>query len=57
MKKKPYMAIADHLAPKSYQDIADAGGTNYNTLQDAYDAYVKKITEDYSNFKDTLPKN
>ena len=56
-EKKPYMAIADHLAPKSYQDIADAGGTNYNTLQDAYDAYVKKITEDYSNFKDTLPKN
>lgn len=55
--KKPYMAIADHLAPKSYQDIADAGGTNYDTLQDAYDAYVKKITEDYSNFKDTLPKN
>ena len=56
-EKKPYMAIADHLAPKSYQDIADAGGTNYNTLQDAYDAYVKKITEDYSKFKDTLPKN
>lgn len=55
--KKPYMAIADHLAPKNYQDIADAGGTNYDTLQDAYDAYVKKITEDYSNFKDTLPKN
>lgn len=55
--KKPYMAIADHLAPKRYQDIADAGGTNYDTLQDAYDAYVKKITEDYSNFKDTLPKN
>ena len=56
-EKKPYMAIADHLAPKSYQDLADAGGTNYNTLQDAYDAYVKKITEDYSKFKDTLPKN
>lgn len=56
-EKKPYMAIADHLAPKSYQDIADTGGTNYNTLQDAYDAYVKKITEDYSKFKDTLPKN
>lgn len=56
-EKKPYMAIADHLAPKSYQEIADAGGTNYNTLQDAYDAYVKKITEDYSKFKDTLPKN
>lgn len=55
--KKPYMAIADHLAPKGYQDIADAGGTNYATLQEAYDAYVKKITEDYSNFKDTLPKN
>ena len=58
-EKKPYMAIADHLAPKSYQDIADAGGTNYDTLQDAYNAYVTIITEDskYSEFKDTLPKN
>ena len=53
------MAIADHLAPKRYQDIADAGGTNYDTLQDAYNAYVTIITEDskYSEFKDTLPKN
>lgn len=58
-EKKPYMAIADHLAPKNYQDIADAGGTNYDTLQDAYNAYVTIITEDskYSEFKDTLPKN
>lgn len=53
----PYMTIADHL-PKadSYQDIANAG-TPCKTLQEAYDVYVKKITEDYPNFKDTLPKN
>ena len=55
--KIPYMTIADHQPnANSYQDIANAG-TEYNTLQEAYDAYVKKITEDYSNFKDTLPKN
>ena len=55
---QPYKVIADRQSSaQNYQDIADAGGTNYDTLQDAYDAYVKKITEDYSNFKDTLPKN
>ena len=31
----------------------------YDSLQAAYDAYVKKITEDdnYLDFKDTLPHN
>ena len=54
---QPYNVIADHqLNNQRYQDIADAG-VKYDTLQEAYDAYVKKITEDYSNFKDTLPKN
>lgn len=52
----PYMAIADHLAPNSYQIIANAD-TPCKNLQEAYDVYVKKITENYSNFKDTLPKN
>ena len=57
--KEPYMTIAEHqLNSKSYQNIANKG-TQYDTLQDAYDAYVKKITEEskYSEFKDTLPQN
>ena len=57
--KEPYMAIAEHqLNSQSYQNIAN-NGTQYDTLQDAYDAYVKKITEEnkYSEFKDTLPQN
>ena len=57
--KTPYMTIADHLPnANSYQNIAN-NGDEYNSLQEAYDAYVKKITEDsnYSQFKDTLPKN
>ena len=56
-RKKPYyMVIADHLAPNQYQDIANTG-KDYETLQKAYDAYVKKITDVYSDFKDTLPQN
>ena len=54
--KTPYMTIADHLSPPGYQEITDKG-TKCDSLQEAYDVYVKKITEDYSNFKDTLPKN
>ena len=56
--KTPYMTIADHLTPSDYQEITNKG-TPYDSLQAAYDAYVKKITEDsnYSEFKDTLPKN
>lgn len=54
--KTPYMTIADHLAPSGYQEITDKG-TPCDSLQDAYDTYVKKITENYPNFKDTLPKN
>ena len=55
---KSYMTIADHLAPNQYQNIANKS-PEYDSLQAAYDAYVKKITEDrnYSQFKDTLPKN
>ena len=57
---KPYMVIAEHqLNNQSYQNIANKGDKKYTTLQAAYDAYVKIITEDskYSEFKDTLPKN
>lgn len=55
---QPYKVIADHLSIKNYQEITDTG-KEYATLQEAYDAYVKKITEEskYSKFKDTLPKN
>ena len=52
----PYMTIADHLSLPRYQEIADMG-TKCDSLQEAYDAYVKKITEEYPDFKDTLPKN
>ena len=59
-QKEPYyMVIADRQnSNQNYQNIADKG-TPYDSLQAAYDAYVKKITEDsnYSKFKDTLPKN
>ena len=59
-QKEPYyMVIADRQNNnQSYQNIANKG-TPYDSLQAAYDAYVKKITEDstYSEFKDTLPKN
>ena len=51
--KTPYMTIADHLSPSGYQEITDKG-RKCDSLQEAYDVYVKKITEDYSNFKDTL---
>ena len=56
---EPYMVIAERqLNNQSYQNIANKG-KKYTTLQEAYDAYVKKITEEskYSKFKDTLPKN
>ena len=48
-----YMAIADHLSPKGYQDIIAAGdGYTYNTLSEAYAAYEKKLENDYKD----LPK-
>ena len=54
------MVIADRqFNNQGYQNIANKCDKKYTTLQDAYDAYVKIITEDskYSEFKDTLPKN
>ena len=35
------MTIADHLSPSGYQKITNEG-TKYDSLQEAYDAYVKK---------------
>jgi len=58
-KKTYYMVIADYqYNAESYQKIANKG-EEYDSLQAAYDAYVKEITEDsnYSQFKDTLSKN
>lgn len=55
----PYKVIAEHQPNnQSYQNIANKS-PEYDSLQAAYDAYVKKITEDsnYSQFKDTLSKN
>jgi len=57
---EPYMVIADRqFNNQGYQNIANKDDKKYTTLQNAYDAYVKIITEDskYSEFKDTLPKN
>ena len=57
---EPYMVIADRqFNNQGYQNIANKCDKKYTTLQDAYDAYVEKITEDsnYSQFKDTLSKN
>lgn len=56
---QPYKVIADRQSSiENYQNIANTG-KEYDTLQEAYDAYVKKITEEseYSAFKGTLPKN
>ena len=45
-----YMAIADHLSQKGYQDIIAAGdGYTYNTLSEAYAAYEKKLENDYKD--------
>ena len=55
----PYKVIAEHQPNnQSYQNIANKR-PEYDSLQAAYDAYVKKITEDdnYLDFKDTLPHN
>ena len=55
----PYKVIAEHQPNnQSYQNIANKS-PEYDSLQAAYDAYVKKITEDdnYLDFKDTLPHN
>lgn len=56
-KKQTYIAIAEHIP--NYNGFRQyTTGTRYETLEDAYKAYVKLLTteEQYSNYKDTLPK-
>lgn len=51
-----YVAIADReIGRQGYKHyITDA--PEYNSLEDAYDAYEKVIAEKYPKYKDTLPK-
>ena len=57
-KTNEYVAISDHLTNKDFQNIL-IKGQPYETLQDAYDAYEKLLTENkqYEEYKDTLPKS
>lgn len=51
-----YVAIADHLSTNQYKNMANAG-KKYDSLQAAYDAYEKEVTDgEYKKYKDTLPK-
>ena len=57
-KTNKYVAISGHLVSgKDFQNILSKGQP-YDTLQDAYDAYEKLLTENkqYEEYKDTLPK-
>lgn len=58
-KTNKYVAISGHLVSgKDFQNILSKGQP-YETLQDAYDAYEKLLTENkqYEKYKDTLPKS
>lgn len=57
-KTNEYVAISDHLTNKDFHNILSKGQP-YDTLQDAYDAYEKLLTENkqYEEYKDTLPKS
>ena len=49
-----YVAISGHLTQADYKKII-ADGQNYNTLQEAYDAYEKELTDGkYKQYKNTL---
>ena len=48
------MAISGHLTQANYKKII-ADGQEYNTLQEAYDAYEKELTDGkYKQYKNTL---
>lgn len=57
-KTNEYVAISDHLTNKDFHNILSKGQP-YDTLQDAYDAYEKLLTENkqYEEYKNTLPKS
>lgn len=50
-----YVAIADHI-PNYTKFKEYTKGTKYETLEDAYAAYSKLVDEQYSDYKNTLPK-
>ena len=48
------MAISDHLTQVDYKKII-ASGQQYDSLQKAYDAYEKELTDgNYKQYKNTL---
>lgn len=55
-RKQGHTAIADHIRNANFQPYTT--GTRYETLEDAYKAYANLLTtkEEYSAYKDTLPK-
>ena len=57
-KTNEYVAISDHLVSGSdFQNILKKG-QEYSTLEAAYNAYEKLLTEGkYAQYKDTLPKS
>ena len=50
-----YVAIADHIKNSSGFSTYTKG-TRYETMEDAYAAYKKKVEADYKQYEDTLPK-
>ena len=57
-KTNEYVAISDHLVSGSdFQNILKKG-QEYSTLEAAYNAYEKLLTEDkYVEYKDTMPES
>ena len=52
-KDEDYVAIADHIY-NQYGFDNYTKGTQYNTLQEAYDAYAKLVNSSYPEYKNTL---
>ena len=51
-----YIAVAEHMGLYGYKKYCSSAN-QYKTLQDAYRAYTKLVTEgDYQKYKDTLPQ-
>ena len=55
-KAENYIANAEHMGLYGYKKYCSSAN-QYKTLQDAYRAYTKLVTEgDYQQYKDTLPQ-
>ena len=52
-KGEDYVAIADHIY-NQYGFANYTKGTQYNTLEEAYDAYAKLVNSSYPGYKNTL---